>query len=162
MRKARRFYLASTALLLLGVLLTHLALGSGKRMETWLNLLLFGSLFGCYTLAIILYYRRESRLEEDEMGRQIEELLSDPAKEAPPDNLAVLRLAAHIKDNERSIRIINAYTFHDLRNGIAMLTSKLQAGYSSQELLDSFSELNRSVEDLLALSALRNDTWEKN
>lgn len=95
------------------------------------------------------------------MGRQIEELLSDPAKEAPPDNLAVLRLAAHIKDNERSIRIINAYTFHELRNGIAMLTSKLQAGYSSQELLDSFSELNRSVEDLLALSAVRNDTWEK-
>lgn len=161
MRKARRFYLASTALLLLGVLLTHLALGNGKRMETWLNLLLFGSLFGCYTLAITLYYRRESRSEEEEMGRQIEELLSDPAKEAPPDNLAVLRLAAHIKDNERSIRIINAYTFHELRNGIAMLTSKLQAGYSSQELLDSFSELNRSVEDLLALSAVRNDTWEK-
>ena len=148
------------SLLLLGcVLLTHLLFA---RSNVLLTVLVYAALFALYLSVTLAYFRREQRRYDDDIEKKIELLMNDRQlpQEDDLNDSALLRLAYYLRENERSMKIANSYAFHELRNRIAMTTSKLQAGYPTDKLLESFSDLNHSVEDLLALSALRSGTWE--
>jgi len=149
-----------SSLILLGcVLLSHVLFAQSSALLTGL---LYAALFLLYITVTLAYFQRERRRYDDGIEKKIELLMTDQQlpKDTDLNDAALLRLAAHLRENERSLKITNSYAFHELRNRIAMTTSKLQAGYPTEKLLESFSDLNHSVEDLLALSALRSGAWE--
>lgn len=161
MQKNRIFYLITTAVWAAAQCGVWLCFPVRTPADGWVNSAVCLALAALYALCGLLYFRRESERASLQMQQEVDRVLRDSEAEISSQDSALLRLTAHIRDSERSARIINSYTFHELRNGIAMLTSKLQAGYPPDKLMESFADVNRSVEDLLALSALKNESWEK-
>lgn len=132
--------------------------------SSWLAALTYSAACAFYLLATAAFShavrRRVNARTQEEIDQMIHRSASSGGSIDAGDN-AVLQLAARLHESERSMRITNSYAFHELRNRIAIITSKLQADYPQENLADSFTDLSRSVEDLLALSALHNDTWEE-
>lgn len=156
----RKVFIVSVALLIFIIALSGLFVSVSTRLDTILYaFIMAGAVLVCSVINVACF--RASILKENQvMEQNLSAILNGSEIKPHPQALKFEEIDERIRDAEKNLRVMNSYIAHEMRNLLAVLAGKIQCNYNTEQILSTIYEINRSMDDILALFAVRTDDNE--